>query len=47
MSPLRRDMPIRDPATPDDSPHRTDYDGERGGWYPPEPSEPPASEDAQ
>ncbi|MFE0765411.1 hypothetical protein [Streptomyces smyrnaeus] len=46
MSLLRRSMPIRDPETPDDSHHRTDYDPERGWWYPPEKT-PEPSEDAQ
>lgn len=48
MTGQARSMPIRDPETRDDSPHRTDYDAERGWWYPPVTSpEPAPSEDAQ
>lgn len=45
MSPLRRDMPIRDMKEPQNRPN---YDWERGFWYPQdeEPPPPPPSDEA-
>lgn len=37
---LRATMPTRQPDRPGNERHRTDYDPERGGYYPPEREEP-------